>query len=172
MSFFSRLFHRKPSAREELRPLWHRIVEISREPDWYRDKGAADTLPGRFDMITAILSLTLLRMETEEELTPASVYLTELFVDDMDGQLREQGVGDVVVGKHVGRLMSVLGGRLGAYRSGLAASEFAEWTSAIERNVTLRDGVSATSMAEGLREFYDQLLATDKTALLAGRIER
>ena len=47
-----------------------------------------------------------------------SALLTEWFVEEMDGQLREQGVGDVVVGKHVGRLMATLGGRIGALRGG------------------------------------------------------
>jgi cytochrome b pre-mRNA-processing protein 3 len=65
--------------------------------------------------------------------------LTELFVEDMDGQLRESGVGDVVVGKHIGKLMAVLGGRLGALRAALAAGDAelveARW--------------SATSLAEG-----------------------
>ena len=37
----------------------------------------------------------------------------------MDGQLRQMGIGDIVVGKHIGRMMSMLGGRIGAYRDGL-----------------------------------------------------
>jgi cytochrome b pre-mRNA-processing protein 3 len=67
-----------------------------------------------------------------------SVRLTELFVTDMDGQLRESGVGDLVVGKHIGRLMSVLGGRLGAYRAALAGQE--DLGAALERNLTLAPG--------------------------------
>ena len=37
-----------------------------------------------------------------------------LFIDDMDATLRQIGIGDYVVGKHVGRMMGALGGRLGA----------------------------------------------------------
>ncbi|MDB5715550.1 MAG: ubiquinol-cytochrome chaperone, partial [Sphingomonadales bacterium] len=48
-----------------------------------------------------------------------SARLTEKFVSDMDGQLRETGFGDLVVGKQVGFAMGALGGRLGAYRSGI-----------------------------------------------------
>ena len=36
---------------------------------------------------------------------------------DMDGQMRQIGFGDMVVGKQVGRMMGALGGRLGAYRA-------------------------------------------------------
>ena len=50
-------------------------------------------------------------------------YLTEVFVDDMDGQLRQSGIGDVIVGKNMGKMMSALGGRLGAFRGGLENPE-------------------------------------------------
>src|SRR3546814_14845384 len=72
---------------------------------------------------------TLFRSETKQQ----SVWLTELFVDDMDGQLRQIGIGDMIVGKHIGRMMSALGGRLSAYRSGLGAGESLE--DALVRNL-------------------------------------
>ena len=120
VNFLSRLL-RTSDPREALRPLWHRAVEISREPQWYADCGVADTVPGRFDMVTAVLSLVLLRLEAADRANETAL-LTELFVEDMDGQLRESGVGDIVVGKHMGKLMATLGGRLGAYRDALTAS--------------------------------------------------
>ena len=64
---------------------------IAREPHWYAECGVADTVPGRFDAITLVLALVMLRMEREEALIAPSVRLTELFVDDMDGQLRQSG---------------------------------------------------------------------------------
>src|SRR5690242_175370 len=100
MKLLARLFGSGNDPREALRPLWHRVVELAREKRWYAEHGVADTIEGRFDMITAVLALVLLRMEREPELVESSVFLTELFVEDMDGQLRERGVGDVVVGKH------------------------------------------------------------------------
>ena len=135
------------------RPLWHRTVEIAREKEWYRDCGVADTVAGRFDMITLILSIVLVRMEREAELVEPSVRLTELFVEDMDGQLRESGVGDVIVGKRVGQLMSVLGGRLGAYREALAARDEGLMAEAIGRNVTLHDGTDPLLLTRRVRAF-------------------
>ena len=79
-----------------------------------------DTVDGRFDMIAAVLCTVLLRLEREPEGLATTAPLTERFVDDMDGQLRQIGIGDIVVGKHIGKMMSMLGGRLGAYRDGLA----------------------------------------------------
>src|SRR6185312_7281096 len=116
MPLLQRLFRGKPDPREAMRPLWHRVVEVSREPEWYATCGVADSVAGRFDMITAVLSLVLLRLERDRDCARESALLTELFVEDMDGQLREFGVGDIVVGKHIGKLMASLGGRLGAYR--------------------------------------------------------
>ena len=86
MKLLSRIFGRTGDPREELRPLWHRVVEIAREPQWYAHAGIADSVRGRFDTITLVLALVLLRMEREEELRVPAVLLTELFVEDMDDQ--------------------------------------------------------------------------------------
>lgn len=171
MSLLSRLFRHKPDPREALRPLWHRVVEIAREPDWYARHGVADTVAGRFDMITAVLAIVLIRMEREAMLLPHSARLTELFVDDMDGQMRESGVGDVVVGKHMGKLMSVLGGRLGAYREGLEHGG-AIMDEAITRNMTLLDVHSPAGVAGGLVALSQTLQQIEPEALLDGIIPR
>jgi cytochrome b pre-mRNA-processing protein 3 len=170
MTFLKSMFRKRPDPRESLRPLWHRVVELSRDPALYRDDGVADSVAGRFDMISAILALVLLRMERAGDMAVESVLLTELFVADMDGQLRETGVGDVMVGKHLGKLMSVLGGRLGAIRNALAEGGETELAAALARNITLADeGSDTLSLARRLRQFYDQLGSLDDEAVVAGR---
>jgi hypothetical protein len=89
-------------------PLYQAVVHRGRAVHWYVEGGVPDTLDGRFDMIAAVLTLVLLRLE-QADLRHESVWLTELFIDDMEGQLRQIGIGDLVVGKHVGRMMSALG---------------------------------------------------------------
>ena len=178
MKFFRRLFRTLfrsgPDEHAAIRPLWHRIVEIAREKAWYTTLGVADTVPGRFDAITLVLALVLLRMEAEADLAAPSVRLTELFVDDMDGQLRESGVGDLVVGKHVGRLMGVRGGRLGVLRETLAhpaaGPEDTGLTAALARNTTLRDGCESAQLAVAVRKLAAQLAALPAERLLAGDI--
>ena len=172
MSLLSRLFGPRTDDRAEVRGLWHRVVEIAREKQWYADCGIADTVAGRFDTITLVLSAVLIRMEGDPALAQPLARLTELFVEDMDGQLRESGVGDMVVGKHIGRLMSTLGGRLGAYRDGLASDDDAALEGAIERNVTLNEGASPAQVAARLRALAASLTALDNAALLAGKIRR
>jgi cytochrome b pre-mRNA-processing protein 3 len=172
VSIFTRLMGRAPDDRAALQPLWHRVVEIGREPQWYATGGIADTQAGRFDAITLVLALVLLRMERDEALVAPTVRLTELFVADMDGQMRESGVGDLVVGKHMGRLMSVLGGRLGAYRDALASPDNAALKETVTRNVSLiEDGRPAVIAAE-IRVLAAQLTGLSGAALLAGEVAR
>lgn len=172
MSLLSRLLRPRGDDHAALRPLWHRVVEIAREKAWYADGGAADTVAGRFDIITLVLALILLRMERDTALIPPSVRLTELFVTDMDGQLRQSGVGDLMVGKHIGKLMGVLGGRLGAFREALAEPDDATLVGAVTRNVTLLPGADPTAVASLARTLAQQLDATPAEALLAGSIDR
>ncbi|WP_295630635.1 ubiquinol-cytochrome C chaperone family protein [Novosphingobium sp.] len=176
MSFLSRLTRSRRDDAADLRPLWHRVVEISREKVWYQDGQVADTVPGRFDAISIVLSAVLLRMEREDALHVASTRLTELFVTDMDGQLRQGGVGDLMVGKHIAKLMSTLGGRIGALRDALAMDDHAlgdaALAGAIERNITLVEGGDPAAAVALLRGLVRDIDATDAEALLAGRIAR
>jgi cytochrome b pre-mRNA-processing protein 3 len=172
MSLLSRLLRPRGDDYAAARPLWHRTVEIAREKAWYAQGGVADTVPGRFDIVTLVLSLVLLRMEGEEALILPSVRLTELFVTDMDGQLRQSGVGDLMVGKRMGKLMSVLGGRLGAFREALAQADDGELVAAIKRNVTLLPDSDPAIVAGFARVLATQLSRIPAEALLAGDIPR
>jgi cytochrome b pre-mRNA-processing protein 3 len=134
--------------------------------------GVPDSVDGRFDMVASLLSLVLLRLEREGE--PArkpSVLLTELFIDDMDASLREIGIGDFVVGKHVGRLMGALGGRLDAYRS--AAATGGDLAGAVRRNI-FRDSPPSPEalafVAERLRRFDAALASLGLEQILAGAL--
>lgn len=160
MSFLSRLLGTAPDPRETIRPLWHRVVELAREPSFYTTCGVADNVGGRFDLITAVLCTMMVRIEASE-MRAESALLAELFVEDMDGQLREFGVNDVVVGKRIGKLMSVLGGRLGAYRSALVNKDAEKLTAAVTRNVTFSESVeedeAAACVAEKLLQLSERL---------------
>jgi cytochrome b pre-mRNA-processing protein 3 len=118
MGFLSKLFG-DPRDRSTMMPLYHAVVAEARQPDWYREPQVPDTMDGRFDVVALVLCFVLLRLEREDEAGKVpSVLLTEVFIDDMDGTMREVGFGDLVVGKRVGGIMGMLGGRLGAYRDG------------------------------------------------------
>ena len=153
--------------RAALAPLYRALVARGREEAWYREGRVPDTLDGRFDMIAAVLALALIRLEAEGEAGRSpSVLLTEIFIDDMDGTLRQLGIGDYVVGKHVGRMMSALGGRLSAFRT-------RPFEQAVRRNIFHESPPSddAVAFVAGrLGAFAEALDAAPFDALLAGEL--
>ena len=173
MSFLARIFGSK-REREAYRPLYDAIVNAGRDPAWYLEGEVPDTIDGRFDMIAALLALVLIRLEAEQERTrTASVLLTELFIDDMEGIVRQLGIGDLMVGKHVGRMVGALGGRLAAFRAAVKdGSGFAE---PVRRNIfhdapPSQEAVDFVSAR--LSQFHSGLESTPLDPVLAGRIPR
>jgi cytochrome b pre-mRNA-processing protein 3 len=171
LSFLSTIFGGRRD-RAVVRPLYDSAVRIGRDPFWYRDGAVPDTVDGRFDMLSAVLALVLIRLEAEGEAARAeSVLIAETFVDDMDGTLRELGIGDVVVGKRIGKMMGALGGRTGAFRRALAGEE--RFDAAVRRNVFRDEPASEDAvgrLTERLRVFHERLAATPLEKLLAGEL--
>ncbi len=162
-SWVARLFGR--SQRSDATALYRAVVAEARRPMWYADHAVPDTIDGRFDMVALVLALVLIRLEDAAE-QHAAVRLTEVFIDDMDGQMREIGFGDLVVGKQVAGTVAALGGRLGSYRDGFDAD-------VLVRNVWRGKAPDVAKVA-GLREAAEALrariAATPVAELLGGRI--
>lgn len=168
MGLIDKLFGAKETALAA--PLYDAVVAIGREPHWYIDGAVPDTMDGRFDMIAAVLAFVLLRLEDDPAAAEPSARLTEQFIADMDGQLRQTGVGDVGIGKYVGQMMSMLGGRLGAYRDGLAADNLVP---AIKRNLYRGDDPGEAAMEHCIGQLLalrDQLSGLSTSHILAGAI--
>jgi cytochrome b pre-mRNA-processing protein 3 len=160
--------------REAGAALYAAVVAKAREPHWYLDGAAPDTLDGRFDMVAAVLAMVMLRIEAEPQGDAAaaalSTDLTERFVDDMDAQVRQIGFGDIVVGKHVGRMMGMLGGRLGAYRDGIVAGDLRE---PLIRNLWRGEPPAddaAHHVSDQLRRLHAALVPVPLAALREGRL--
>jgi cytochrome b pre-mRNA-processing protein 3 len=165
VGWWGRLFGER---QDQALPLYNAVVTRGRAEHWYLAGAVPDTVDGRFDMIAAVLTMVLLRLEAEPAAATLSAHLTERFVDDMDGQLRQMGMGDLVVGKHVGKMMSMLGGRLGAYREGLAAGDL---TPALVRNLYRGEGPAPEAVvhvAQSITAFRTALDATPLDRLTAG----
>jgi cytochrome b pre-mRNA-processing protein 3 len=169
MTLLSRLF-RRSDPRDAMAPLYAACVAEGRQPHWYVEGKVPDTLDGRFDMIAAIVSLVLLRLSALDA-KQESVWLTELFVNDMDGQLRQIGIGDVVVGKHIGRMMSALGGRISAYEAGLASD--GDLSAALVRNLYRGEApgdAAVGHVAERLRALGAGLDSMSLPVMMEGRL--
>ncbi|HEX4695776.1 ubiquinol-cytochrome C chaperone family protein [Sphingomonas sp.] len=164
------LFDRFIGKRDEVAGLYAAIVARARQPHWYLEGAVADSVDGRFDMIAAVLAMAMLRLEDDDQGKAAATHLAEAFVDDMDPQLREIGIGDLLVGKHIGRMMAMLGGRLGAYREGLAAGDLKP---ALVRNLYRGDAPADSALAHVEHELLalrDELAAVATDRLIAGEL--
>jgi cytochrome b pre-mRNA-processing protein 3 len=97
------------------------IVTQAREPLFYRDLGVPDTVNGRFDLLVLHLWMVLRRVRPIEGGAGFCQTLFDRFCEDMDGNLREMGVGDLTVPKRMQAFGEAFYGRSAAYDLALAA---------------------------------------------------
>jgi cytochrome b pre-mRNA-processing protein 3 len=168
LGLIDRLFGKRAPAAQD--GLYRAVVARARLPHWYVEGAVPDTIDGRFDMVAAVLAMVLLRLETAPEGAEPAARLAERFIEDMDGQLRQIGIGDLVVGKQVGKMMGMLGGRLGAYRDGLAAGDLKP---ALVRNLYRGNAPEDAALAHveaALTDFRARLDGVAIDALAAGEM--
>lgn len=169
MQSLMRLFRGETRA---ARPLYDQVVAYARQRHWYLEGAVPDTLEGRFAMLATLLALVNLRLESGgEKARLASVSLTECFIDDMDAELRQIGVGDPVMSKRVGSLVGALGGRVGAWRRVIMGEE--SWPAVIGRTVYREQPAFEPAleyMERQLRLFWSGLESRTDEALLGGTL--
>ncbi len=102
--------------------LYAAAVERSRAADLYADLGAPDTVEGRFELLTAHVVLIVARLAGQG---PAAdrmrQSLFDVYVRNLDGALREMGVGDLAVPRRMKELGKLWYGRARAYDEAFAA---------------------------------------------------
>ena len=130
-----RVFPRHEQA-DTIRALYGVIVAQARAPSFYATYLVPDTVGGRFDMIVLHLALVLRRLRREPaELGALGQSVFDLFCTDMDHSLREMGVGDLAVPKHMRRLGAAFYGRALAYDRALDAEGEERLAPTLARNV-------------------------------------
>lgn len=167
MGLLERLLTPRPA---EMAALWDACVAVGRREAWYARHGVPDTVNGRFEMVTLATALVMARLD-DLGARRETAWLTERYVDDMDGSLRELGVGDMVIGKHMGKVIGALGGRMDAYRAGLRDPFAME--EAVERNVfagSPPDAIAVEELADAVRDWSVKLDATPLEDLREGRL--
>jgi cytochrome b pre-mRNA-processing protein 3 len=114
---------RKPHApqRGTIEAIYGMIVAQAREPLFYRAFAVPDTVNGRFDMVLLHLWMVLRRLRPVPDGAALSQALFDHFCGDMDGNLREMGVGDLTVPKRMHTFGEAFYGRIAAYDAALAA---------------------------------------------------
>ena len=161
------------SAREAADIAYRRVVEQARQPVFFSDYGVPDTLDGRFELICLHAFLYLHRLKAHR---PQSSAFCQSFFDrmfaDFDRSLREMGVGDLSVGKHVKRMARAFYGRILSYEAGLAGDD-SVLAAALARNVfgtACAPQPAADRMAVHVRCAVRALRSQSVSDLLAGDI--
>ena len=161
------------SSPRQSSPLYERVVTEARMPHWYVEGRVPDTIDGRFAVLASLLALASVRLERGGEAAQrAGIDLTERFIADMDGEIRQLGIGDPSIGKQVGGMVSALGGRVGAWRRALAGEE--DWDHVTARSLYRGHEPGEDAQAHGaaaLRGFWDRLERAGDPALVKGEME-
>jgi len=143
--FFNWLKHRT-ARRQAAKGLYQSARTQSRDPVLYADLGVADTMDGRFDALSLHVALLIGRLR---RLGPEGVALSQTVFDcmfrDIDQTLRETGVGDLGVPKHMKKMMKAFNGRVYAYCTAVEAQDIPALETALARNLYRADSLPATA---------------------------
>jgi cytochrome b pre-mRNA-processing protein 3 len=158
---------RKPPAppRGTIETIYGMIVTQAREPLFYQDLGVPDTVNGRFDLLVLHLWMVLRRFKPVEGAPGLSQALFDRFCNDMDANLREMGVGDLIVPKRMQAFGEAFYGRVAAYDLALSQGE-EPLAQALCKNIlngqdlvkARRLAIYAESAIAGLAGFDDAML--------------
>lgn len=165
------LFPRLTPAPERGAALFAAVTRNAREPHWYVEGAVPDTVDGRFRVLATVTALAVVRLENRSsEGEAASVALTERFIEVMESEHREMGLGDPKLGRTVRKLVGSLARRVELWRPAIAGGK--EWDEATSESLyggNAPPGALAHS-ARMLKELWAKLEATEVAALAEGRI--
>jgi cytochrome b pre-mRNA-processing protein 3 len=146
--------------------LQDQLVARARAPFFYAALGVADSMDGRFDLVTlhAWLVLERLKAVRQDDIAQA---LTDMLFVGFDEALREQGIGDMGLGRRMRAMAEAFYGRLKVYSSARDGTELAL---ALARNIWRGQGGEepARRLALYVENARAALAACD---LAAGRLD-
>ncbi len=128
-------FFRHSSNQEQINRICEAIRLAARDPVLFTDYGIEDSLEGRFEALALHGFLVLRRLSGMEPPGPAIAQdLTDAIFASLDRAMREAGVGDISVPKHMKRFARAFLGRAAAYDQALRNGSGA-LAQALSRNV-------------------------------------
>jgi cytochrome b pre-mRNA-processing protein 3 len=126
---------RRRAEQRTIATLYGAIVTQARSTAFYANFGVPDTVQGRFDLIVLHLVLLLRRLGKNGAGQALGQGLFDTFCRDLDDNLREMGIGDLAVPKHIRRFGEAFYGRQAAYLAALDAQEGPDFENALARNI-------------------------------------
>lgn len=158
----------RPGSENTIGTIYGMIVAQAREPAFYANLGVPDTVDGRFDLVVLHLWMVLRRLGTGGDRRELAQGLFDHFCADMDANLREMGVGDIVVPKRMQAFGEAFYGRSAAYDAALVESGEG-LARALDKNVyNGRDPAQARRLAAYVEASVATLASVDVAALKGG----
>jgi len=156
----------KSAANEAAGRILAAVTQAARDPDLYGEERVADTLNGRFEVLTAFAGVALLRLKAAPEASRVAQVFTDVLFRHFDAGLREAGVGDLSVAKRMKALAGRFYGRLAAYDAGLG--DPATLAAALSRNIWNAEAAPfAPALAARLAALQSRFAAAPAPALEA-----
>ncbi|MEO7221868.1 MAG: ubiquinol-cytochrome C chaperone family protein, partial [Devosia sp.] len=165
-SMIFNLFRKPPVAPDAVHEIYRSIVAQSRQERFYADWGVADTVTGRFDMVSLHLALYLRRLKNEPSARVFTQALVELFFKDMDRSIRELGVTDLGVPKKIKTMGNVFYGLVNVLAPALDSGVPANVEAALVRNVYGSPNPGAALLAAYLLDESVRLAALSAVELV------
>lgn len=154
--------------------LYNDLVAHARSPEFYLSFGVPDTELGRFEMICLHSYLLFRRLgKTDDAGKDLSQSVHDLMFGDFDRTMREQGIGDMGIGKRVKKLARQLYGRIDAYETGFASGA-AELGDALRRNLYASATASdeqVLAMVAYIEASIEMLDAQATPDIMSGRVD-
>jgi cytochrome b pre-mRNA-processing protein 3 len=139
---------KKQYETEDIGKIYNIVVSQSRRPELFAEFSVADTLDGRFDLLSLHMCLIFKRLKLEDNsYKQFAQSLFDFMFQDMDRSLREIGVGDLSVGKRVKEMGRAFLGRLEVYEAVIKVNDIS-LEEALIRNVYRSDPLPSQNASE------------------------
>lgn len=171
---FSRFFPRIRRNEQIAASLYGAIVAQARSPAFYAVIGVPDTVAGRFEMVVLHVAIVARRLAAGGDAARAAGQAVfDHFCRDMDSSLREMGIGDLSVPKHMRRVGEAYFGRAAAYESGLADGRADDLAEAMARTIFAdqEHGASGQALAAYALAAAGSLDSQDDHDVVGGRLK-
>jgi len=152
--------------------LFDAATKLARQPHWYVEGKVPDTIDGRFAVLAGVTALVLVRLEQlGDECNTASIGLTERFIEVMESEHRELGLGDPTLGKTVRRLVGSLARRTELWRSAAVGEK--DWDQAARDSLYKADVAPEALLhaSNALKQLWEDLGRVEVPELEEGRLE-
>lgn len=157
-----RYFKQHKSSEAQAKGLYNEAVTQSRLPVFYQDLGVPDSFDGRFELVALHCYMIIHRLNKAGQ-TRLSQALFDVFFISMDQSIREMGIGDVGVPKHMKRMMQGFNGRCQGYEIAIENNDTTALKEALIRNVYGTSETSDDFSVSTLSTYVEQSCAMDTT---------